>query len=72
MALKLRPRPCHVTFKLSLDVDHMALRLSLNLGHMAFKLSHVAPRPRPKHKPCHVAPNLFLDRGYTMWHFGYV
>ncbi len=56
-----------MTFRLGLDLDHMASMLSLNLGHMAFKLGHVAPRPRLKHKPCHVAPSLFLDQGYTMW-----
>lgn len=44
MAPKLKPKPCHVSHKLGLNLGHVAPRLGLNLTHVAPKLSHVTPR----------------------------
>jgi hypothetical protein len=44
MEPKPKPKPCHVSHKLGLNLHHVAPRLGFNLTHVAPKLGHVTPR----------------------------
>jgi hypothetical protein len=54
-----KPRPCHMSHRLGLDLCHMALKLSLK-GHMAFILGHVVAKPRLRPRPCNVVTKFRL------------